>query len=375
MSNIIVDYNAPIQDGTELVFRSPVDCSQITGLQVNYIGGSKEFMLADAHGNNVGDIDHLFAENVVVKVILDVTTGMAFVQNPDTNSYLEYRFGMLADSVVGEASGNPITLKDSSDRNLQGLTLYGTEETASAESVTVKVGGKNIADVQKFSTDSVISTPTSATYSSNSYGTVISANTGNSIVVQQSNSPSSDIGSYKNGFFCVGFYCQLKAGDVIMLSYNYKATTNPLGSYDMTLFLNTQNLGTLYIRNAETGLYYKTITVTNDMAKDGWNNMEIRVGGKSGVFSNFQIERSSAYTGFEEYKEPQTLVVPTPNGLQTGEVLEVEEASNLHTYKPTTIITNDCGADMKVEYVADTKTYIDNKFNELAATLTALTGV
>jgi hypothetical protein len=50
---------------------------------------SKVFTLADAHGNNVGDIDHLFAENVVVKVILDVTTGMAFVQNADTNAYLE----------------------------------------------------------------------------------------------------------------------------------------------------------------------------------------------------------------------------------------------------------------------------------------------
>lgn len=95
MSNIIVDYNAPIQDGTEVVFRSPVDCSQITGLKVNYIGGSKEFMLADAHGNNVGDIDHLFAENVVVKVILDDKNGMAFVQNPDTNSYLEWRFEQI----------------------------------------------------------------------------------------------------------------------------------------------------------------------------------------------------------------------------------------------------------------------------------------
>lgn len=89
--NIRVDLNAPIRDGTEVVFRSPVDCSQITGLIVYYNGESKEFALADAHGNNVGDIDHLFAENVVVKVILDVTTGMAFVQNADTNAYLENR--------------------------------------------------------------------------------------------------------------------------------------------------------------------------------------------------------------------------------------------------------------------------------------------
>ena len=94
--NIRVNLSYPIQDGTEVVFRSPVDCSQVTGLKVYYTEGenafSKEFAFADAHGNNVGDIDHLFAENVVVKVILDVTAGMAFVQNADTNAYLEGRF-------------------------------------------------------------------------------------------------------------------------------------------------------------------------------------------------------------------------------------------------------------------------------------------
>ena len=94
MSNIRVDLDYTIRDGLEIKFRSPVDCSAITGLIVYYPGLDGEitstvFSLADAHGNNVGDIDHLFAENVVVKVILDVTTGMAFVQNADTNAYLE----------------------------------------------------------------------------------------------------------------------------------------------------------------------------------------------------------------------------------------------------------------------------------------------
>lgn len=97
--NIIVDMNTPIADGKEVVFRSPVDCSLVTGLLVNYNGGSQEFAFADAHGNNVGDIDHLFAENVVVKVILDVTTGMAFVQNADTNAYLEGRFADIEDRI------------------------------------------------------------------------------------------------------------------------------------------------------------------------------------------------------------------------------------------------------------------------------------
>lgn len=100
--NIRVDLNYPIKDGIEVVFRSPVDCSQVTGLKVYYWGddgntASKEFVFADAHGNNVGDIDHLFAENVAVKVILDVTTGMAFVQNADTNAYIENTFAKKAE--------------------------------------------------------------------------------------------------------------------------------------------------------------------------------------------------------------------------------------------------------------------------------------
>lgn len=101
--NIRVDLTTPIKDGTEVVFRSPVDCSQITGLIVyvteNGNTTSQEFALADAHGNNVGDIDHLFAENVVVKVILDVAHSMAFVQNADTNAYLEGRFADIIDKL------------------------------------------------------------------------------------------------------------------------------------------------------------------------------------------------------------------------------------------------------------------------------------
>lgn len=105
--NIRVDLETTIQDGTEVVFRSPVDCSQITGLIVYFKENgnttSQEFALADAHGNNVGDIDHLFAENVVVKVILDVAHSMAFVQNADTNAYLEGRFdSLIDDSTIGK---------------------------------------------------------------------------------------------------------------------------------------------------------------------------------------------------------------------------------------------------------------------------------
>ena len=97
-----------IIDGTQLTFRAPADCSQVTGLKVYSPKNGRmvchQFALADAHGNNVGDIPNLFAKNVLVKVILDITTSMAFVQNADTNAYLEGRFKQLGDNVSSAVS-------------------------------------------------------------------------------------------------------------------------------------------------------------------------------------------------------------------------------------------------------------------------------
>lgn len=92
MANIKVALDYTILDGQPLTFRSPADCSKVTGLVVYYPEGgtnkSKTFQFADAHGNNVGSID-LFAANVLVKVILDTKANRAYVQNADTNAYLE----------------------------------------------------------------------------------------------------------------------------------------------------------------------------------------------------------------------------------------------------------------------------------------------
>ena len=392
MSNIIVDYNAPIQDGTEVVFRSPVDCSQITGLKVNYSGGSKEFMFADAHGNNVGNIDHLFAENVVVKVILDVTTGMAFVQNPDTNSYLEYRFGMLADSIVGEATGSTITLADSSNRNLQGLKIYGnyTEENGVVGengSVTVKATGKNLADIYGFSADNV-STPSAARKLSNSYGTTISttAPTDRLVVTQTKYGSTSNPTSYNNGYFMICFNHDIKENYNIAVSFDIEITGN-VGDSDAINIMPSGQGGTIV--DVTNGRVKVTLTWRNYQDR---KYIEIRNGGKSMVISNIQIEYGKTATDYEPFKV-QTLTVPTPNGLDAsgGRYDEIDFAkgvyikrvgidgeeetplpadvladySKLHTYKPYTRITNDAGAKMAVEYVADTKTYIDNKFTEL----------
>lgn len=355
MSNIIVDYNAPIQNGTEVVFRSPEDCSLITGLKVNYSGGSQEFMLADAHGNNVGDIDHLFAKDVVVKVILDVDNGMAFVQNPDTNSYLEYRFGMLADSIVGEATGSVITLNDSSNRELQGLTISNTD----AESVTVKVMGKNLYNID---------------YSAINRKDINNGDPNvehleNGVIVQGKNSNNTGSSTWANGWLNLQYHPRvyLTKGDVVRISYDFtilekldgvtptkwSALLYGASQYEAVSRWDTFNVGEKVKMSAMhtigvSGEYYPIITLNSCKAK----------------IENIQIEYGSVSTDYEPYKEAQTLVVSIPNGLGADGFV-CEDFAQLHTYKPNTTITNDVGAIMEVEYVADTKAYIDNKFTEL----------
>lgn len=136
MANIRVDVEYTIIDGSEVVFRSPVDCSAITGLKVYYpnsegVTASKVFTLSDAHGNNVGEIDHLFAEDVVVKVILDVTKSMAFVQNADTNAYLEAQLATKAPSGygLGATVGNLTTVGDANNAKLTGWYRINSETT------------------------------------------------------------------------------------------------------------------------------------------------------------------------------------------------------------------------------------------------------
>ena len=97
-----------IEQGSSIKFKAPVDCSAITRLQVHYSNAGetvlKTFAFADANGNDVGEINNLFAEGSIVKVILDLDadidgqgTGAAFVQNADTNAYLESKFLNITD--------------------------------------------------------------------------------------------------------------------------------------------------------------------------------------------------------------------------------------------------------------------------------------
>lgn len=63
-------------------------------------------------------------------------------------------------------------------------------------------------------------------------------------------------------------------------------------------------------------------------------------------------------------------VLATPIETDLSEA-QIQEYKSLTTFKPTSIISNDAGAQMEVEYAADTKAYIDNKLQEIAQALVA----
>ena len=58
------------------------------------------------------------------------------------------------------------------------------------------------------------------------------------------------------------------------------------------------------------------------------------------------------------------LIEPIEHPLTTEELVEY---ASMYTNYPSTTVYNDAGAGMELKYVADTKLYVDNKFNVLAA--------
>lgn len=93
MPNIKLTFDHPIKDGEKFVFRAPCDCSEVEGIKACYpVDGVDKFRIftfRDAHGNDLTGLGDLFAEGVCVSGVLDTVNGWAFIQNADTNAYIE----------------------------------------------------------------------------------------------------------------------------------------------------------------------------------------------------------------------------------------------------------------------------------------------
>jgi len=133
-----IDYT--IEDGSEVIFRSPVDYASITGLTVCYpdetgTQASKSFTFVDAHMNDVTQLSDLFVTNAIVKVLLDYSNSYAFIQNADTNAYLEDKFNQCIYIRSSEES-------DGEDVELLDGPIYQSEKGAPNGIATLDETGK-----------------------------------------------------------------------------------------------------------------------------------------------------------------------------------------------------------------------------------------
>lgn len=97
MANVIITIEGPLMDGHRVTFKAPCDCTGIEKLDVRYVQDntqkSKLFTMKDAHGNDLDGVGNLFMEGAYVHAILNTALGFAYLQNSDTNVYLEGKFG------------------------------------------------------------------------------------------------------------------------------------------------------------------------------------------------------------------------------------------------------------------------------------------
>jgi hypothetical protein len=121
VANIKVVLDYPLFDGMAITFNAPCDCTAVNGLTVSNGGNSKSFTFRDSHGADLTGLGNLFSAGAYVKVILDIVNGFAYIQNADTNSYIESTKATLPKC----AAGSVISIKDSIVAPLHGLTLYG----------------------------------------------------------------------------------------------------------------------------------------------------------------------------------------------------------------------------------------------------------
>ena len=141
MANIKIELDYPLTDGMSLTFKAPCDNTAVTGLKVYYpeVGESgttttsKTFTFKDAHLNTISALGNLFSEGATVVVVVDTNNSYAFIQNADTNGYLENK----ATSVAKGGTGG--TTASEALTNLGALPLSGGTMTGplNAESVVI----------------------------------------------------------------------------------------------------------------------------------------------------------------------------------------------------------------------------------------------
>ena len=268
-----------------------------------------------------------------------LSTGISWAENTGSVTFNDVKIQITIVNLTkmfGEGN-EPSTVEEFESMFPNSYYPYNEGELMSMSVNEVEEVGKNIFKCERFSCINFnnIFNPSL----SNSYGTsILSTEPSNSVIVTQSkvenvNNPQ----SYTNGYFCI-LLNPLILNEKYVFSFDITPSNKLISDTMMYVFINGQdgiaqtNMQDLQIEK-KSKLYFN-FKANNDRV----TYIEIRNGGVSGVFENFQIERGSTNTSFSPYHEkayPITQAIQNLDGYgwSVGNIYNYVDYENKKFYK------------------------------------------
>ena len=244
-----------------------------------------------------------------------------------------------------------IVLNDSSDCNIISLTLYGKSTQSAVPSPT------NPVDINNINNPSITFSDDSDRQSNNIQCTLRGiGNVCDTLTVN-----SDGTGYITQRLFVERITSQRKSTS---LEWNYSKTTHRFFRNDYSYSFDVKdNKPLILCSHLDVGENEKNTAFDNSI---GWINV-------SGVGIAIRMtEFDGDIAKFKKWLDDNEVYVVAPRSKPITVNLskdEVDKILSLHTYYPSTKISAD--TDFEVTYIADTKNYIDSKFNELATAIVA----
>jgi len=244
-----------------------------------------------------------------------------------------------------------IVLNDSSDCNIISLTLYGKSTQSAVPSPT------NPVDINNINNPSITFSDDSDRQSNNIQCTLRGiGNVCDTLTVN-----SDGTGYITQRLFAERITSQRKSTS---LEWNYSKATHRFFRNDYSYSFDVKdNKPLILCSHLDVGENEKNTAFDNSI---GWINV-------SGVGIAIRMtEFDGDIAKFKKWLDDNEVYVVAPRSKPITVNLskdEVDKIISLHTYYPSTTVVSDC--DSQLTYIADTKNYIDNKFNELATAIVA----
>lgn len=282
-------------------------------------------------------------------------TGTATVHNG-----VEKMLSTRATAIVCEAEGMEITVNDASDDPLCGLTVYGKStqdgtptpgapvDIVSVEKPTITIGEQNI-NIPRTIHGIPVTSGGNYTDADGQQWICDEIDLERGVYVQRLHhhafTGAEAFASFDNGAITGETFPKLGLPDC-------KVTKSDASTNKSNLLCNVG-----LIREQ----YDLTHGLATGLAVSKWGNPSFLYFDTAtyGNAASLSAKMRSAYESGNPYEILYELKTPIETALTEA---EINAFSALHSNYPNTTIQNDAGAWMKVKYVADTKTYIDNKF-------------